>query len=851
MYRRFSLGLLLGLIGLGVVFVEHRPTEEHRSTFPNAIVQFASSGHVVGFTTDSYYVAAASHVLHVEFVGQHRSQPLRDATPAGSEKEATSSKIQYSNLWEGITISYDAPNGAIARSTYRIAPGANVDAIRLRYNAPVSLRPNGDLRIDFKSGWMTESAPLAWQERSGQRVPVDVAFALCSQQEVGFTLGDYDRASPLFIDPTLTWSTFLGGAGSDELFGLTLDALGNVYVAGFSTQAWGSPVQAYSGGVDGFVAKLDSSGNIVWTTFLGGAGTDEAIGVAVDLVGNIYVTGFSDATWGTPVQPFGAGEFENFTAKLDPNGNLIWNTFLGSAETFQNVSGRSVAVDVVGNVYVTGRSSSDWGSPIRPLSGGSFDAFVAKLDSNGVLVWNTFVGSTGMDEGNAIAVDATGNVYFSGDSDGSWGSPVRSFSGSIDGFVAKLDSNGQLIWNTFLGGNLGDQVNGMTLDATGNVYAVGSSSSTWGSPVMPFSSGLAIFAAKLDSNGQLIWNTFLGNGGDTASAVALDLSGNIYLAGISQESWGSPDRAFGGGFDTFVAALDPSGNLIWNTFLGGNANDFGFGIGVDSTGNVYVGGYSQGAWGSPVRAYTASEDAFVAKLAPSAGPTPTPTPTPSPTPTPTPSPTPTPTPTPTPGCQFSATITANFNGTMIRSGSYIWFNSVLKPSGLGSTPVTFLFTQQMITSANFAVMVPDAMVTFDPVATSATTTFIGGMWVTRVPSSGLAGNTFLAGVVFQVPAGIPGGLKNVQWSGTIIPDTPRTSLHWKWAAAVYTLFSSDYNLLGVKPVDDNKASQYKNSDAAGTPENFKPSVIDGATGGGGANYTGGYSGTAQVGACSQ
>ena len=171
---------------------------------------------------------------------------------------------------------------------------------------------------------------------------------------------------------------------------------------------------------------------------------------------------------------------------------------------------------------------------------------------------------------------------------------------------------------------------------------------------------------------------------------------------------------------------------------------------------------------------------------------------------------------------------------------------MLKPSGLGATPVTIRFTQQTITSANFSLSVPDATVIFDPAATPATTTFSGGMWVTRVPSSGLAGNTFLSALGYLVPANLPGGISNITWSGTISSDTPGVSIQWKWAAAVYTNFSADYNALGVKPVDDNKASQYKNSDHGGTPENFKAYVIGGARGGGGSNYTGSLSGTATV-----
>jgi len=124
------------------------------------------------------------------------------------------------------------------------------------------------------------------------------------------------------------------------------------------------------------------------------------------------------------------------------------------------------------------------------------------------------------------------------------------------------------------------------------------------------------------------------------------------------------------------------------------------------------------------------------------------------------------------------------------------------------------------------------------------------MWVTHAPSSGLvAGNTFLSGLSYQVPGNLHGGIRNVTWRGSFTIDTPGVRLNWQLAAAVYTSFSSNYNALGVKPVDDNHASKYKNSDHAGTPENFKPYVTGGATGGGGSNYTGSLSATARVGPC--
>ena len=198
----------------------------------------------------------------------------------------------------------------------------------------------------------------------------------------------------------------------------------------------------------------------------------------------------------------------------------------------------------------------------------------------------------------------------------------------------------------------------------------------------------------------------------------------------------------------------------------------------------------------------------------------------------------------------TSSISGNFNGTAIAGGNYIWFTSVLKPSGLGSTPVTIYVRKSTISftanGANYTISVPDANIVFNPNATTATTTFNSttNQWDTTVPSSGLAGNTLLDAVEYLVPAGgLPGGIKNVTWQINFSTDTSGISLNWQWAAGVYPTFSTAYNSLGVKPVDDTKASQYQNSDHAGTPENYKSYVVGGATGGGASNYTGSLSAT--------
>lgn len=210
----------------------------------------------------------------------------------------------------------------------------------------------------------------------------------------------------------------------------------------------------------------------------------------------------------------------------------------------------------------------------------------------------------------------------------------------------------------------------------------------------------------------------------------------------------------------------------------------------------------------------------------------------------------------------TSSTAANFNGTAVPSGDDLWFSAVTKVSGLGSSPVNIFISNSTIAftvnGTTTTVSVPNVILTFDPNATTATTTFNVGLnqWHTVVPSSGLAGNVFLDGVPLPLPNGLPGGIKNVTWSASFATDTPGIHLNWQWAAAAYSSLdlncsldppgAVDLNCLGVKPVDDNKASQYQNSDHAGTPENSKANVVGGATGGGGSNFTGGLSGTKSV-----
>jgi hypothetical protein len=571
-----------------------------------ALTQYTAGGHVLGFDRGGYVVSNGTYALQVRFEHAAAVAP----TAVGEPGTATLGRVSYAELWRGIGLAYDNPDGGIVRSTWTLDPGADPAAICLRYNRAVELLPSGALRVPFASGAMTESRPVAWQDAGGRRRPVEVAFVQLGRDVVGFRVGAYRRDLPLVIDPTLTWNTFLGGSGGDIGQAIAIDGgSGDVYVTGYGTATWGSPVNPYATGGDAFVARLSATGALIWNTFIGGSGEERAYGVAVDGAGSVYVTGISGAAFGSPVRAFSALT-DVFVVRLAPGGTLAWNTFLGGGD-FD--IGHAIAVDG-GDVYVSGYSNATWGSPVGPYAAGG-DAFAARLTSAGALTWNTFLGGSSADSGEAIVVDGGAAVYVTGHSGATWGSPLRAYTALNDAFVARLTTSGGLTWNTFLGGSGHDAGDGIGVDDGGNVYVAGASGATWGSPVRAYESANDVFAARLTAAGALSWNTFLGDSGeDFARALAVDGNGSVYVAGHSDATWGSPISPYSAGIDGFGARLTSTGALAWSAFFGGASNDFGSGIAIDANGDAYVAGHSTGDWGSPIRAYTASIDAIALQL---------------------------------------------------------------------------------------------------------------------------------------------------------------------------------------------------------------------------------------------
>lgn len=402
-----------------------------------------------------------------------------------------------------------------------------------------------------------------------------------------------------FLAALIGWSTYFGGSGTERVRAVALDANGNVFVAGVTSSTdfpTASPFQAASGGGnDAFVAKLDPTGTIlIWSSYFGGTGSDEAFGLAVDGSGNAYLCGETNSNGlATP------GAFDTtrsgtdaFVAKVNANGTLAWATYLGGGGIDR---GRNCAVDASGQLHlVGGTASSDFPTTAGAFDttyGGNEDAFVAVLTADGSgLVWSSFLGGAAADFGRGIAIDGTGNVYATGNTNSadfpdSFGNALG---GTRDGFVAKVSAGGgALAWSRYLGGDgsAGEQVNAVTVDANGDVFVVGDTPSAAGlataGAFQPALSGTEdAFVARIGPNGELRWCTYLGGTGiESGNGVAVSASGNAFVAGETSSSnfpLLEPFDLSWKGNEGFVAMLSSNGDaLVWSSFLGGSTETGG------------------------------------------------------------------------------------------------------------------------------------------------------------------------------------------------------------------------------------------------------------------------------------
>ncbi len=422
-----------------------------------------------------------------------------------------------------------------------------------------------------------------------------------------------------------TWAKNFGGGGASAVVqSIAVDDTSNVYLGGrFSVFNLTTPSMTKIGTMDSFAIKLNSNGSTTWAKNFGGSGAYAAAqSIAVDGTGNVYLTGYISANLTTPAMTK-IGTSDAFAIKLDNSGTTTWaKNFGGNGAT---AVGLDVAVDSSGNVYLGGCFYNANLTTPALTKIGTKDAFAIKLDNNGATTWSKNFGGSGASAyGQGITVDGTGNVYLGGYFDSAnLTTPILTKIGYSDAFAIKLDNSGTTTWaKGFASTSPSVQGFAIAKDATGNTYLTGSFTSatvTFGSVTLTKVGNKDAFVVKLDPSGTVLWaKNFGGNGAWTnVQGIAVDGSGNVYLGGyFLSGNLTNPVLTKIGTQDAFAIKLDNSGATTWaKNFGGSGASAYGYGIAVDGTGNVYLGGYfSNGNLTTPALTMLGIQDAFAIKL---------------------------------------------------------------------------------------------------------------------------------------------------------------------------------------------------------------------------------------------
>ena len=362
------------------------------------------------------------------------------------------------------------------------------------------------------------------------------------------------------------WGTYLGDSyGGDYGYSCATDASGNIYITGTTDTFMGTVIATmgshqsnYGGGSnDAFLVKFNSSGIRQWGTYYGGNNYDYAYSCATDVIGNVYIAGYTESGNGNSIATAGAhqsvygGSGDAFVARFNSSGTRIWGTYYGG---MGYDIGFNCAIDASLNVYLTGRTETNTGTNIATSGGhqnnyaGLIDAFLVKFNSNCVRQWGTYYGSNnGADYGYACSVDASGNVYMAGKAAFSTGTTIATsgahqsgYAGGDDAYLVKFSNAGVRQWGTYYGGSSMDEGRSCPVDVYGNVYLAGMTMSGSGTAIATLGSHQSVhgggndaFLAKFSTNGSRLWSTYYGgSSGDYGYSCALASPTEIFLAGF-------------------------------------------------------------------------------------------------------------------------------------------------------------------------------------------------------------------------------------------------------------------------------------------------------------------------------
>jgi hypothetical protein len=561
--------------------------------------------------------------------------------------------VRYREVFPGIDLKFYGA-GPMLEYDLIIRAGADPTAAKFQVEGIEGLEVTGegDLAMRLPGGKVVmQKKPVIYQEISGRRIPREGKFHISDKAgfTYGFQVAAYDASRTLVIDPAIAYSTFLGGGQEDQGLAIAADGAGNAYVTGqtFSTAFPVTQARPFVVFPEVFVTRINAAGNaLVFSTFLGGQGSEAGTGIARDGTG-VYVTGWTDSL-DFPVvnafQPTKRNGVDAFVAKLNLAGNvLIYSTFLGGGGD-DRAAGIALSAGQATVVGTTNSIDFPRQNAVQPFRRGGTDAFVTRLNAAGnALVFSTYLGGALNDTGNAVAVDGLGRTYVTGGTFSLDFPTLNPFQGANfgnqDAFVTRLLATGALDYSTFLGGSGADIGRGIAVNAAGQAFVVGETASL-NFPVLNAFQGFKrggrdAFVTKFNGTGTaLIYSTFLGGSkNDQALGITLDTStgpaGRATVVGVTS-SFDFPIRhdnaikpVFNGGVsDAFVTRFTANGlALVYSTYLGGNSNDQAKGVArVGAGAQVLVTGVTN-SFNFPIsNAFQPSirggNDAFVTRILP-------------------------------------------------------------------------------------------------------------------------------------------------------------------------------------------------------------------------------------------
>ncbi len=534
---------------------------------------------------------------------------------------AGGSSVEYPDIYEGIDLTCYG-NQSHMEFVYVLWPGANPQDISFVANGvnKSSLDSTGNLVMDLTGGKLVQHAPRAYQIIDGVPSPIDINY-LMDGDAIGFDVPEYDKQKPLIISPKLDYASYLGGTGFDRAYSIAIDNNGFAYVAGATISpifgATDPDMPKQRNNVDIFVSKFRiADSKPIYTSFIGGESTDRAFAVSADYAGNVYVCG-ETLSQDFPVtnsneKPIINDSWNGFLTILGPEGtNIIYSSTFGGSDDDRFYS---MAIDSSTNIYLAGETSSG-DIPIQNgfqqrHRGNTWDAFIVRLNHDDFSTdYSTYFGGSGNDTINAIAIDYNQNLIIAGETSSADMGVVNALSpqfngGSWDGFVARLPHGGNGVgFMTYIGGNNDDRVNGVSVDAAGNIYLAGETSSgnfqTSSNAIQKAYGGgdSDAFIVKLLPNGsKAVYSSYFGgNGDDRGFAIDSDSTGNSFLAGATtSDNLPTVDPlqgTYSGGGDGFVARFSPSGTaLTFASYYGGDSSDAIYSVTVDGARSAHFAG---------------------------------------------------------------------------------------------------------------------------------------------------------------------------------------------------------------------------------------------------------------------